>query len=42
MERGAARRLRSTVPVALIHRRNTFQSGATKALIELLSAWPTP
>jgi DNA-binding transcriptional LysR family regulator len=29
-----------TVPVALIHRRAAFQSGAMRSLIDLLSAWP--
>lgn len=32
--------LRATVPVALIHRRQAFQSGATRALAALLAAWP--
>jgi DNA-binding transcriptional LysR family regulator len=32
--------MRLTVPVVLIHRRRAFQSGATKALIAMLSAWP--
>jgi DNA-binding transcriptional LysR family regulator len=32
--------LRTTVPIVLIHRRRAFQSGATRALIALLAAWP--
>jgi DNA-binding transcriptional LysR family regulator len=32
--------MRATIPVALIHRRRAFQSGATKALSALLAAWP--
>jgi DNA-binding transcriptional LysR family regulator len=31
--------LRVTIPVALIHRRRAFQSGATKALAGILAAW---
>jgi DNA-binding transcriptional LysR family regulator len=34
--------MRVTIPVALIHRRRAFQSGATRALVALLAAWPTP
>jgi DNA-binding transcriptional LysR family regulator len=42
---GALRRLRipalqATLPVALIHRRRGFLSGATRALIAALTAWP--
>ena len=33
--------LRVTVPIVLIHRRRAYQSGATKALVALLTAWPT-
>jgi DNA-binding transcriptional LysR family regulator len=32
--------LRATVPVVLIHRRRAYQSGATQALIAMLTAWP--
>jgi DNA-binding transcriptional LysR family regulator len=32
--------LRATIPVALIHRRRAFLSGATRALIAALAAWP--
>jgi DNA-binding transcriptional LysR family regulator len=32
--------LRTTIPVALVHRRRAFLSGATRALIALLSRWP--
>jgi DNA-binding transcriptional LysR family regulator len=32
--------MQATIPVVLIHRRRAFQSGATRALIELLSTWP--
>lgn len=32
--------LRATVPVALIHRRRAFLSGAARALIAELTAWP--
>jgi len=31
----------ATIPVALIHRRRAFQSGATRALIAALTAWPS-
>ena len=31
--------LRVTVPVALIHRRGAFQSGATRALAAVFSTW---
>jgi len=31
--------LRATIPVVLLHRRRAFQSGATKALVNLLSDW---
>jgi len=31
--------LRVTIPVALIHRRRAFQSGATRALAAMLSTW---
>ena len=34
--------LRVTVPVVLIHRRRAYQSGATRALMAVLSAWPKP
>ena len=34
--------MRATVPVVLIHRRRAFQSGATRALIAMLVAWPKP
>jgi DNA-binding transcriptional LysR family regulator len=30
----------ATIPVALTHRRHAFQSGATRALAALLTAWP--
>jgi len=33
--------LRVTIPVVLIHRRRAYQSGATLALVALLTAWPT-
>ena len=32
--------LRTTVPVVLIQRRNAFQSGATRAFVTMLAAWP--
>ncbi len=32
--------MRVTVPVVLIHRRRAFQSGATRALTTMLTAWP--
>jgi DNA-binding transcriptional LysR family regulator len=32
--------MRATIPVVLIHRRQAFQSGATRALSAMLSAWP--
>jgi DNA-binding transcriptional LysR family regulator len=32
--------LRATNPVVLIHRRRAFLSGATRALIAELTAWP--
>ncbi|HEX7842655.1 MAG TPA: substrate-binding domain-containing protein [Kofleriaceae bacterium] len=32
--------LRATLPVALIHRRRAFLSGATRVLIAALTAWP--
>lgn len=32
--------LRTTIAVALVHRRRAFHSGATKALIAALTAWP--
>jgi DNA-binding transcriptional LysR family regulator len=32
--------LRATLPVTLVHRRNAFHSGATRALIRQLAAWP--
>jgi DNA-binding transcriptional LysR family regulator len=32
--------MRAAIPVVLIHRRRAFQSGATKALMAMLSAWP--
>jgi DNA-binding transcriptional LysR family regulator len=32
--------MRVTIPVVLIHRRRAFQSGATRALTALLTAWP--
>jgi DNA-binding transcriptional LysR family regulator len=32
--------LTATIPVVLIHRRRAFQSGATRALIAALTAWP--
>jgi DNA-binding transcriptional LysR family regulator len=31
--------MRATVPVVLIHRRRAYQSGATQALMALLTAW---
>ena len=33
--------LRATIPIALIHRRRAFLSGATKALIAELTTWPS-
>jgi DNA-binding transcriptional LysR family regulator len=33
--------LRATLPVVLIHRRRAFLSGAARALIAELTAWPT-
>jgi DNA-binding transcriptional LysR family regulator len=32
--------MRVTIPVVLIHRRRAYQSGATQALIAMLTAWP--
>jgi DNA-binding transcriptional LysR family regulator len=32
--------MRVTIPVVLIHRRRAFQSGATRALTAMLTAWP--
>jgi len=32
--------LQATIPIALIHRRRAFLSGATRALIAALMAWP--
>lgn len=32
--------LRATVPVVLIHRRRAYLSGAARALIAELTAWP--
>jgi DNA-binding transcriptional LysR family regulator len=32
--------LRATIPVVLIQRRRAFHSGATKALLAILAAWP--
>ena len=32
--------LRATVPVVLIHRRRAYQTGATRALVAMLTAWP--
>jgi len=32
--------LHATIPVALIHRRHAFQSGAMRALMAMLVAWP--
>ncbi len=32
--------VQATIPVVLIHRRQAFKSGATKALIAMLTAWP--
>src|SRR5438552_2606801 len=32
--------LRVTIPVVLIHRRRAYQSGATQALMAMLTAWP--
>lgn len=32
--------MRATIPVVLIHRRRAYQSGATRALTALLTAWP--
>jgi DNA-binding transcriptional LysR family regulator len=34
--------LRATVAVVLIHRRRAFQSGATRALVAMLTAWRKP
>lgn len=34
--------LRASVPVVLIHRRRAFQSGATRALAAMLTAWSKP
>jgi DNA-binding transcriptional LysR family regulator len=34
--------LKITIPVVLIHRSRAYQSGATRALSELLSAWSRP
>jgi len=34
--------MRATVPIVLIYRRRAFQSGATRALTAMLSAWPKP
>lgn len=33
--------LRATVPVVLLQRKTAFRSGATRALVELLSDWPS-
>jgi DNA-binding transcriptional LysR family regulator len=32
--------MRVTIPVVLIHRRRAFQGGATRALMDMLAAWP--
>ena len=32
--------MRVTIPVVLIHRRRAYQSGATQALMAMLTAWP--
>ena len=37
-----APKLTATIPVALIRRRNAFQSGAAKALTAALTDWPHP
>jgi DNA-binding transcriptional LysR family regulator len=42
---GTLRRLRipgmqASLPVVLIHRRRAFLSGATRALMQALTAWP--
>jgi hypothetical protein len=34
------KRLRATIPVAVVHRRNGYLSGAAKALLALVSAVP--
>jgi hypothetical protein len=34
--------MRTAIPVVLIHRRRAFHSGATRALIAALAAWPDP
>jgi len=34
--------LKAAIPVVLIQRRRAFHSGATRALIAALAAWPTP
>ncbi|HEY0988720.1 MAG TPA: LysR family transcriptional regulator [Kofleriaceae bacterium] len=34
--------MKAAIPVVLIHRRRAFHSGATRALIAALAAWPTP
>ena len=33
--------MKAAIPVVLIHRRRAFHSGATKALIAALTAWPS-
>src|SRR5262245_50421584 len=33
--------LRATIPVALIHRRRAYLSGAARTLMELIAAWPS-
>jgi DNA-binding transcriptional LysR family regulator len=35
-------RLRTTIPIVLIQRRRAFQSGATRALVAMLSTWCKP
>ena len=32
--------MKVTIPIVLIHRRRAFQSGATRALMAMLTAWP--
>ena len=34
--------LRATIPVALVHRRRAYLSGAARALMALLADWRTP
>jgi len=34
--------MRAAIPIALIHRRRGFLSGATRALIAAITAWPAP